>query len=102
VDPAATRRTVAAIIGQRTASEWLARFAGKDVCCNVVRSLQEAMADPQFEKRAVFRRSVVGGEDTVPAISVPLDEQFRDRRTELSYPGLGEANEMIDPGGDQT
>jgi crotonobetainyl-CoA:carnitine CoA-transferase CaiB-like acyl-CoA transferase len=102
VDPSATRRTVAAIIGQRTASEWLARFAGKDVCCNVVRSLQEAMADPQFEKRAVFRRSVVAGEDAVPAISVPVNEQFRDPRTELSYPGLGEANELIEPRGDQT
>jgi crotonobetainyl-CoA:carnitine CoA-transferase CaiB-like acyl-CoA transferase len=100
VDPIASRRAVAAIIEQRTAAEWLARFAGKDVCCNVVRSVEAAMSDPQFVSRAVFHRSVVGGEDALPAISVPVDEQFRDRRTELGYPGLGEANELIERGGD--
>ncbi|PWT74791.1 MAG: CoA transferase [Proteobacteria bacterium] len=95
-DPAATRRAVAAIIEQRTAAEWLARFDGKDVCCNLVRSLETAMADPQFQSRGVFRRSVVEAEDALPAISVPIAEQFRDQHTELGYPVLGEANDMIE------
>lgn len=96
-DPAATRRTVAAIIAERTADEWLTRFAGKDVCCNLVRSLEDAMRDPQFQARGVFRRSVVSeSHDGLPAVAVPLAEPLRDPRTELMYPQLGEANAMLD------
>ena len=95
-DPLSTRRTVGGLIAQRSAEEWLARFAGKDVCCNVVRTLEEAMSDPQFRARGVFSRSVVSNGDALPAVSVPIDDQFRDRRSELGYPGLGEANGMLE------
>src|SRR6185437_16000703 len=87
-DPQATRRAVAEIIRGRTAEEWRRQFADKDVCCNVVRSIDEAMNDAQFQMRGVFRRSVVSGDDALPAVSVPIDEAFRDRATELRYPEL--------------
>jgi len=94
-DAQATRRAAAEIIRTRTADEWTQQFAGKDVCCNVVRTLAEAMSDPQFKQRGVFRRSVVGAEDALPAISVPIDDAFRAVATELRYPGLGEGNGIL-------
>ena len=94
-DAQATRRAAAEIIRTRTADEWTQQFAGKDVCCNVVRTLAEAMSDPQFKQRGVFRRSVVGEEDALPAISVPIDDAFRAVATELRYPGLGEGNGIL-------
>ncbi len=96
-DPQATRAAVVEIILQRTAAEWLARFEGKDVCCNVVRSVEEAMADPQFAAREVFQRSVVSDGAAMPAVSVPVDPAFRDHATELRYPKLGESNALLKP-----
>jgi crotonobetainyl-CoA:carnitine CoA-transferase CaiB-like acyl-CoA transferase len=95
-DPAATRAAVAEIIAARPSSEWLRRLEGKDVCCNLVRTLDEAMRSPQFEARGVFRRSVIGEADALPAVSVPLAEPFRDARTELRYPRLGEGEALLD------
>ena len=94
-DPRATRAAVAQIIARRSAAEWLARFEGKDVCCNVVRTVEEAMRDPQFAARALFRRSVVAGTDALPAAVVPIDESFRGSASELRYPPLGEANSLL-------
>jgi crotonobetainyl-CoA:carnitine CoA-transferase CaiB-like acyl-CoA transferase len=74
----------------------MARFEGKDVCVEVVRTLQEAMADPQFGERGLFRRSVVSDDhDGLPAVCAPVCEPLRDPRTELRYPRLGEANAML-------
>ena len=87
-DPAATRKAVAELIAQRSAADWQARLAGRDVCCNLVKTLEEAMRDPQFQARGAFRRSVVTQDDALPAISVPVAEPFRDPRTELGYPSL--------------
>jgi alpha-methylacyl-CoA racemase len=94
-DPRATRAAVAKLILQRGATEWLARFDGKDVCCSVVRSVDEAMADPQFAARGIFQRSVVADGAALPAVSVPIDPAFRDAATELRYPRLGESNDML-------
>ena len=53
-DPEATKARVAAIIRRRDAAEWQARFAGADVCCAVVASLEEAVRDPHFVGRGLF------------------------------------------------
>jgi alpha-methylacyl-CoA racemase len=88
-DPDATRNAVAAIISAGHSADWLERFAGKDVCCNLVRTLQEAMQSPQFLARGVFRRCVIGArDDALPAVSVPISEPLRDPRTELRCPSL--------------
>jgi crotonobetainyl-CoA:carnitine CoA-transferase CaiB-like acyl-CoA transferase len=96
-DPRATRAAVAQIILRRNAAEWLVHFEGKDVCCNVVRSVHEAMADPQFAARGAFQCSVVSGGAALPAVSVPVDHAFRARTTELPYPQLGESNALLGP-----
>ena len=91
-----TIRAVREIIATRSAEEWMVRFAGLDVCCNVVKTLEEAMRDEQFRARGVFRRSVASADDdALPAVSVPIDEALRDPRTELRFPRLGEGNELI-------
>jgi crotonobetainyl-CoA:carnitine CoA-transferase CaiB-like acyl-CoA transferase len=94
-DAASTRSAVAQIIAQRSAAEWLERLAGKDVCCNLVRTLEEAVRDPQFQSRGVLRRSVVSQEDALPAVAVPIAEPLRDPRTELRYPGLGQDDHLL-------
>jgi len=95
-DAQATIRGVREIIFRRTAQQWSERFAGKDVCCNVVKGLEEAMQDAQFQARGLFRRSVVSADrDALPAVSVPIDEALRDPRTELKYPQLGEGNDLL-------
>ena len=100
-DAQATRAAVAEIILRRTAREWLARLEGKDVCCNVVRNVKEAMADPQFAARGAFQRSVVSDGATLPAVTVPIDPAFRDRATEVRYPKLGESSALLGPAPDK-
>jgi len=97
-DPHATRTAVARIVAGRSSEEWLQHFDGKDVCCNVVRTLDEAMTDPQFLARGLFRHSVVGDDEALPAVSVPIDEAFRSPASELRYPKLGESNDRLAPG----
>jgi crotonobetainyl-CoA:carnitine CoA-transferase CaiB-like acyl-CoA transferase len=95
-DPQATIRAVREIIAARTAQQWTERFAGRDVCCNLVQGLEQAVQDAQFQARGVFRRSVVDAEhDGLPAVSVPIAEPLRDPRTELKYPRLGENNDLL-------
>jgi crotonobetainyl-CoA:carnitine CoA-transferase CaiB-like acyl-CoA transferase len=90
---------VAQIIAAGSAADWLARFEGKDVCCNLVKTLEEAMSAPQFQVRGVLRRSVIGEDDALPAVAVPVDEALRDARTELRYPALGQDDDLLgEPG----
>ena len=88
-DPAATKAAVATLVAARTAADWQERFAGQDVCCAVVASLQEAVADPAFAARNLFGRSVT---DTLgnclPALPLPLDFALRDDRQKVDCPGL--------------
>jgi len=96
VDPARTIAAVTERIARRTAAEWTATFAGRDVCCNLVKTLQEALADPQFAARGVLGRSVISEDyDALPAVSVPVAEHLRDPRTDLKYPRLGEGQDLL-------
>ena len=94
-DAQATRTAIAQIVRQRSAAEWMQRLAGKDVCCNVVRTVEEAMADAQFQARGAFRYSVVSDGEALPAVSVPISEGFRASETERPYPKLGEWDELL-------
>jgi crotonobetainyl-CoA:carnitine CoA-transferase CaiB-like acyl-CoA transferase len=95
-DPAATRTAVAAIIARRTADEWDRRFRGRDVCCNVVRSVEAALADPHFRARGLFERELVAGDARVTALPPPLAPVFRGPHRRAGYPRLGEAAGLLD------
>jgi alpha-methylacyl-CoA racemase len=95
-DPAATVKRVAEIIRAHDAEHWRARFEGEDCCCSIVRSAQDALADPHFAARGVFAHRLVnvqGG--SMPALPVPIDAGLRgSSETPLSAPMLGAHNDV--------
>ncbi len=94
-DPEASRSAVGEKIAARTSEEWRARFAGRDVCCAVVASVEEALADPHFAARGLFAHRLNAGGRSIPALPLPIDPQLRGDETEKNYPALGEANAML-------
>lgn len=93
-DAAATRAAVAQIIAGASADEWRRRFAGQDVCCSIVASLEEALADPNFHMRRLFERRLAGTPGRIPALPVPVADAFRGPE-EAGYPRLGADNDCI-------
>ncbi len=93
-DAAATRAAVAQIIAGAGAEEWRRRFAGQDVCCSIVASLEEALADPHFRARRLFERGLAGTPGRIPALPVPVVDAFRGPG-EAGYPRLGADNDLI-------
>jgi crotonobetainyl-CoA:carnitine CoA-transferase CaiB-like acyl-CoA transferase len=96
-DPAAATRTVAERIRAQPASHWQAVFAGKDVCACVVKTVQEALADPHFVERGLFARRLAAYDGRqIPALPVPIAAAFRAATIEAGYPSLGEGNALLD------
>jgi alpha-methylacyl-CoA racemase len=90
-DPAATAAAVAELIAARSAREWEERFAGVDVCCSVVRTVEEAAKDPAFAERGIFAETTGDGDGaTMPALRVPLDPGVRADNVIPAAPRLGE------------
>ena len=94
-DMAATKRAVAKRLREKPADEWLSIFAGKDLCCCVVASMQEALQDPHFTARGVFSRSLTADGKTIVALPVPVVDQFRGNDMSTGYPPLGDANKLF-------
>ncbi len=95
LDRGATSAAVARLIRGRTADEWTKRFAGRDVCCCVVATVEEALADPHFRARGLFDHLLRGGDAEIAALPVPIDAIFRSAARSTPYPALGEANDML-------
>lgn len=97
-DPAVPAGTVieavAARVARRTAAEWEAAFAGQDVCCSIVATLEEAMADPHIAARNLFAYSVNAGDRDLPALPVPVVPTFRGP-ARASAPRLGESSDPL-------
>ena len=92
---AATRAEVARIIAGSTAAHWQQILAGHDVCCSIVRSIEDALVNPHFAARGVFNRSVSAGARAITALPVPIDARFRSAEPCARYPALGEANSTL-------
>ena len=97
MDSVATKRGVAAIIARDTAATWAERFAGKDICCCIVKSIEEAARDPHFVGRGLFARSLNVSGQNVPALHTPVAPPFRGDLVELEYPALGRDNRALLP-----
>jgi len=97
-DPDATRAGIAAIVRGKSAAELGALFAGVDVCCSIMKTVQEAMADPHFSARGVFRRELSAAGRTIPALPVPVADAFRSGEFCAGYPSLGEGNALLKSG----
>jgi crotonobetainyl-CoA:carnitine CoA-transferase CaiB-like acyl-CoA transferase len=94
-DAKATQRAVQQLIGAKTAAEWQAIFAGKDLCCCVAATLQEALNDPHFKSRGLFERTLTVNGKSLSALPVPVDEAFRGDAKDAGYPPLGDANGIL-------
>ena len=97
-DPAASRRAVGERIAAASAAEWTVRLAGKDVCCAVVATVAEALADPHFAARGLFARKLASEGRVLPALPVPIDPSFRGEASEKAYPALGQSNDLLGDG----
>lgn len=94
-DVAATRRAVAERVGARTAKELEQLFAGKDVCCSIVATMDEAMKDAHFHARGVFVRRLAADGKDIEALPVPIADAFRSAEMTDTYPTLGEGNALL-------
>ncbi len=95
IDTAATHHAVAQRIAAKNAAEWQAIFAGKDLCCCVVASMQEALNDPHFKSRGVFDRKLSVDGKSIVALPVPVADAFRSQQTDAGYPALGDSNGLL-------
>lgn len=95
IDVAATKRGVAAIIVKETAAVWSERFAGKDICCCIVKSIEEATSEPHFVARGLFARSLKVGGRHVPGPFTPIDPAFRNEKAELEFPALAHDSDEL-------
>ena len=75
-----------------------ARFAGKDVCCAIAATLEEAMRDPHFARAACSPGALAGDGRRIAAMPMPLAPEFRTPPGDRAVPALGEANALLDDG----
>ncbi len=94
-DPRATIAAVAACVKARDAAWWETELAGKDTCCTVVRTLEEAVRDIHFQARGVFSRRVQVPGHVLPALPVPVVAPLRTPGERAPAPSVGEDNEAI-------
>jgi alpha-methylacyl-CoA racemase len=94
-DPAATAAAVAELIGTRTSAEWEAAFATADVCCSIVRTAEDAARDPAFRERGLFDQTTGDGDETMPALPVPIEPGLRSQ-AEARAPRLGEHTRRVE------
>ena len=81
---------IATVIDQQPAAYWIDKFAGIDTCVTRIVDLEEAVADPHFQQRAIFSKSVrLSGGASISALPVPVDAQFRSRTQSINAPRLG-------------
>ena len=94
-DRAGPQRSIAAVaarIARHPAAHWQYRFSGRDVCCTMIATLQQAVGELQAIRSDLLRYEITGPNgEQMPALPVPLAPQWRSEAVE-SYPQLGEAN----------
>jgi alpha-methylacyl-CoA racemase len=96
-DPAASIAEVERRIEARPAAHWDQAFAGVDVCCAVVRTLEEAIRDIHFRARGLFERKVTLPEHTLPALPVPVVPSLRSPSVARAAPMVGADNASLLP-----
>jgi crotonobetainyl-CoA:carnitine CoA-transferase CaiB-like acyl-CoA transferase len=78
----------------RNSGHWRKQFAGRDICCNVVATLQEALANPHFRERGVFSKTVASDARAIPALPVPVVSQWRSAAISRDAPSLGKPDDV--------
>jgi crotonobetainyl-CoA:carnitine CoA-transferase CaiB-like acyl-CoA transferase len=95
-DPAATRDEVSRIIRSRTSTEWASVFAVADCCCSIVKTIEQALADPHFAARGLFDKRITEGDQApLTALPVPIVPTMRKGGSDAGFPALGADNPAI-------
>ncbi len=95
-DPAATKARIRELIGAKPAEHWRMAFAGKDCCCSIVATMEEAMTDPHFAARGLFARSVVNETgQRLPALPTSVLPPFLAKNDTAGPPALGGDNAAL-------
>lgn len=76
-DPTVVKTSVADIIRQKSAQQWRDTFEGHDVCCSIVATLEEAAGDEHFAARKMFKRRLIVGNRSIPALPIPVVRAFQ-------------------------
>lgn len=78
-DPRATAAAIRRIIAARDSVHWRDHLEPRDCCCTIVRSLEEARADPHFVERGLFaaEATMPQAQWTIPAATVPISPELR-------------------------
>jgi alpha-methylacyl-CoA racemase len=76
-DPRATKAEVTRLIAARNAADWAPILQEADCCATIVATLDEALSDPHFVERGLFRRKLSDRPGELSALPVPIAEQFR-------------------------
>ena len=75
---------------------WFEVFNEADCCCSIVKSLEEAINDNHFKVREIFSRKISNEEGKeIPALPVPIDNQFRKGKLREKAPKLGLHNNLF-------
>lgn len=91
VSPDRTTKRVAAIIAARSAVDLEPVLAQADCCCSIMRSADEAKADPHFAARGVFSNRLVNEQgDEMAALPTPIATGARRMNAVARAPALGE------------
>ena len=97
IDPEGTIGRVEEIIRAMPAAYWAPILSQADCCCTVVKTVEEAVADPHFRARGIFDEQVTNDEgDIISALPIAVSARFRTHQGELlSAPVLGAENEEL-------
>jgi crotonobetainyl-CoA:carnitine CoA-transferase CaiB-like acyl-CoA transferase len=87
-DPEGVRSQIAERIASQSSQHWQELFDGHDVCCNLVRTVQEALDDPHFKERGLFDRALTLDDERMPALPSPIAQALRDPAPLVSPPEL--------------
>lgn len=79
---------IARQIATRKADEWMSLFEGKDVCCSIVRTIEEALLDEHFRARGCFERYTAIAEESVLGLPLPIERHFADIGTVRNVPSI--------------
>ena len=94
-DPQGTRSAVAAMRrGAYRGRVAARRSAGKDVCCAVVATVEEALRRCAVSRARSVRAAAQAQGRAIPALPVPVDPAFRSEAA-LGYPALGADNALL-------
>lgn len=75
---------------------WAKVFDEADCCCSVVKSIEEAINDNHFKVRNIFSKKIANDKgEEIPALPIPIDSQFRKKKTVERAPKLGFDNNLL-------